>query len=143
MSWLRTIVTGALTLMLTFAFLMAGSVKLTDRFETETHKKMVEGAREYPGIFHLPLSADTMRIAIGAAEVSCAILVLFGGKIAAFACWILMSIMCGAVYFHIMTSTPFVVPAILGAMSFFLCLLSLRPTASSASAGKSKGKKAH
>jgi len=134
----RTIAVGALTLMLTSVFLLAGFVKLTDRFDAETHKKMVDSAHSYPGVFHLPVSGDTIRIAIGSAEVMCAILILFGEKIAAFASLILMSIMCGAVYYHLVTNTPFVAPAVLGTASFFLCLLSLR-----SSTAKRKERKLH
>jgi len=118
-------------IVLAFAFVCSGAIKITDRVNPKLHYHMVEEFKQFSRVHpfallfgHVPNPRTYMRT-IGVLEVLGALMLLFGNtKIKIVSSFLLMTIMAGAVFTHFMMGHKFgqMVPA---AVLFILLLAHL------------------
>jgi uncharacterized membrane protein YphA (DoxX/SURF4 family) len=110
-----------LSAFLAFSFGAAGIMKLSPIISPEVHNQLVYMSKQWPSALYLDtvgVSADMLRLAIGAAEASLALLLLT--PLATYAAIALASIMIGAILTHVRLDDAY------GAgPALFLCFLSV------------------
>ncbi|KAJ8905500.1 hypothetical protein NDN08_002007 [Rhodosorus marinus] len=100
----KLIVSIVIRLMLSAVFLMAGTVKLTDAVDAQTHEMMLKGFDTYAELFKidtLGLNPDQFRVFVGTLEVISVILLWFVPLAGSF---LQVAVMIGAAFIHMMAS---------------------------------------
>uniref|UniRef100_A0A7S3EJ59 DoxX family protein n=1 Tax=Rhodosorus marinus TaxID=101924 RepID=A0A7S3EJ59_9RHOD len=100
----KLIVSIVIRLMLSAVFLMAGTVKLTDKLDENTHEMMLKGFDTYAEMFKidtLGLNPDQFRVFVGTLEVISVVLLWFVPLAGSF---LQVVVMIGAAFIHIMAS---------------------------------------
>jgi len=122
------VISGGLGFMIGAVFLLAGLCKIGDYVSAEMHEQMKENFETYAKIWALEeiapaRSADDFRMAVGIAEIFCAIVLLLPRvyyllsflvvPLGFVVNWVLVVVMAGAVYTHHKLEESIFVPVVL------------------------------
>jgi uncharacterized membrane protein YphA (DoxX/SURF4 family) len=130
------IVTTLGCVLLTFAFIMAGSAKISDALAgPDVHREMVGNFKQYAKLFQVAkfgTTAEQFRLAVGGAEIVLALLLWIMPRVASLG---IAGIMVGAIYTHVLMEDPqekLIPPAVLLAVSLLVAATAGTPKRSGA-----------